>query len=132
VNSCVCVCVKCYCGFGLLLLMLDESRSSSRSRSVSSASSSSQLSGRDRKKTNTQSKSPLPDTKSLQISIPSLEKSSSTLRSSITESEILLSQSYFEDADRVVQEILSRSEETGTSKDAIHLLILNLLTNTLQ
>jgi len=61
------------------------------------------------------------DKKSNQISIPSLRKSTSTLHSSITESEILLSQSYFEDADRVVQDILLRSELSEKKKKSNNL-----------
>ncbi len=95
----------------------EKSRSSSRSsfRSSSSASSSPAHSKKASDNNNNNISSTSLNKKSTHNnSIPSLHKSmDTTLHSSITESDILLSQSYFEDADRVVQEILLRSEESG-------------------
>ncbi len=94
----------------------EKSRSSSRSsfRSSSSASSSPAHSKKASDNNNNISSTSLNKKSTHNNSIPSLHKSmDTTLHSSITESDILLSQSYFEDADRVVQEILLRSEESG-------------------
>lgn len=104
----------------------EKSRSSSRSsfRSSSSASSSPAHSKKASDNNNNNISSTSLNKKSTHNnSIPSLHKSmDTTLHSSITESDILLSQSYFEDADRVVQEILLRSEESGIY---IHFILSN-------